>query len=54
MRFAGKETGGKAQICLPNQGFGVEFKGLGKNGLVCRSTGGLDFSWRASAVDLPG
>lgn len=32
---AGKEIGGKAQICLSNGEFGVEFKGVGKDGLVC-------------------
>ena len=29
-RSTGKETGGRAQICLPQPGFGAKFKGLGK------------------------
>lgn len=28
VRSTGKETGGKAQICLPGPGFGARFQGL--------------------------
>ena len=30
-RLRGQEIGGKTQICLSNQEFGVELKGLGKD-----------------------
>lgn len=30
-RLTGKDIGGKTQICLSDQQFGVEFKGLGKD-----------------------
>lgn len=31
-RSTSKETGDRAQICLPDPGFGVKFKGLGRPG----------------------
>lgn len=39
-----RETGSKAQICLPHPGFGTRFKG---NRLVCGSAGRAGFHRRA-------
>lgn len=58
-----KEAGDKAQICLPDRGFGMEFKELGKIVLVCGSSPGrfqypiiLDntlCSWKDSGDGVP-
>lgn len=51
--FVVKLTGGKAQHCLLQGEFGVEFKGLGKDRLECRSSGRANFNWKASAPYFP-